>query len=84
MQKGGLVAALLSALSDRWCSALARLLRLTTAARCLLGRLPRLAATTAFSAWRRRLLLLPEFTAAAPGCARLLPATTTLGARRLP
>ena len=61
------------------------MLRLTAAARCLLGRLPRLAATTAFSAWLWCLLLLPEFTATAPGCARLLlPAATALGAKRLP
>jgi hypothetical protein len=56
------------------------LLRLTTAPSWLL-----LPAAAAFSAWRRRLLLLPDFTATAPGCARLLlPAATTLGARRLP
>jgi hypothetical protein len=53
------------------------LLRLTTAPSWLL-----LPAAAAFSAWRRRLLLLPDFTATAPGCAWLLPATTALSAGR--
>src|SRR5262245_34274675 len=60
-------------LSNR-CSAFARLLRLTAAPGWLL-----LPAATAFGTWRWR---LPDFATAAPSCARLLPAATTVGAGR--